>query len=251
MDFSLIIPTFIAGILTFLAPCTLPLLPGYLAFISGASFDDLKNPAKARSARRQIFFNGLLFIIGFSLVFIILGSLIGLIGLALAPFRLWLTRVSGVLVIFFGLMMLNVFKLSFFNVERHIKVPSMLKRGTPGSSLLLGSAFGFGWTPCVGPVLGAVLALAATSTTVLQGAFLLFIFSLGLAVPFLVIAAGIGSATKYIEKISPYLHAITIIGGILLVFLGILLLTNNFSALIGYGYRLLQFINYDRLLNYL
>lgn len=252
MDLSLIIPSFIAGILTFLAPCTLPLVPGYLGFISGTSLEDLKDPTKSSSVRRKIFINGLFFIIGFSAVFIIMGTLVGFVGGSLlAPYRLWLSRIGGIFVVLFGLFMLNVLKLPFLQREFQIKTPALLGRGRTANSFILGSAFAFGWTPCVGPILGSILLLASTSATALQGALLLSVFSLGLAVPFLVIAAGIGSASRYVNNLSRWLNVIFIIGGIFLIFLGILLLTGNIGLLISYGYRLFQFIDYDKLLDYL
>lgn len=251
MDFSLIIPAFIAGMLTFFAPCTLPLVPGYLGFISGVSTSDLRDPATAKLARRKIFLNGLLYVIGFSLIFIALGSLFGLGGAVFAQYRIWLSRIGGIFVIIFGLYVIGVLRLSFLNVEKHISGIKALKPGNPTSSLIFGATFAFGWTPCVGPILGSILTLAASSATVGQGAFLLAVFSLGLAVPFLIIAAGIGSASNYLVKLSKYLNVIAIIGGIFLVFLGLLLLTNRISIWITYFYRLFDFINYERLLDFL
>src|SRR3989344_7045516 len=177
MDFSLIIPAFIAGILTFLAPCTLPLVPGYLGFISGVSANDLRDPTKAKVARRKIFLNGVLYVIGFSLIFIILGSLFGLGGAALIKYRLWLSRIGGIFVIFFGLFMTGVLKLPLLNIEKHFGNIKALKPGNPASSLIFGAAFALGWTPCIGPILGSILTLAAASATVGQGAFLLAVFS--------------------------------------------------------------------------
>lgn len=251
MEFSLIIPSFIAGILTFLAPCTLPLVPGYLGFISGASLDDLKDPEKAGKARKKIFLNGLFFVIGFSLVFIVLGSLAGFAGRSLIQYRFWLSRIGGVFVIVFGLFMMGVLKLPFLTKERQLHVPSIFQRGKPFNSFILGFAFALGWTPCVGPILGSILTLAAVSSTVGQGAILLAVFSLGLAVPFLIIAVGIGWASQHLNKISKYLNAISFIGGIFLVFLGILLVTNSFAVWISYFYRFFSFINYDSLLDHL
>lgn len=249
---NLIVPAFIAGIFTFLAPCTLPLVPGYLGFISGASIEDLKEPEKARAARWKIFMNGVFYVIGFSVIFIVFGTLAGFIGqTVLAPYRIWLTRIGGVFVIVFGLMMLNVFKLPFFNAVTNLKLPSVFKRGGPLSSFTLGAAFAFGWTPCVGPILASVLFLASTSTTALQGAFLLLIFSLGLAIPFLAVAVGIGSAARYINRISRYLNVVSIIGGVLLIFIGMLLITDKFILLISYGYRALRFINYESIYRFL
>ena len=246
-----IISVFIAGILTFLAPCTLPLVPAYIGFISGVSADDLSDPKKAKSTRRKVFLNGLFFVIGFSVVFIIFGTLIGLLGQALVPFRIWLTRIAGAFIIIFGLFMLGVFKLPFLQVEKRLKIPSFLEIGKPSSSLAIGSAFAFGWTPCVGPVLGAVLALASTSTTAIQGGLLLSVFSAGLAIPFLLVALGLSKATEYIENISKYLKWVSTIGAIFLILLGILLITNNFTLLIQYGFQLLDFINYEGIYKFL
>lgn len=269
MDFTLIIPAFIAGVLTFLAPCTLPLVPAYLGFISGTSLDELKDPAKAKRARLKVFLNGLFFVLGWTLVFTVLGTLIGFIGGAvLAPYRLWLARIGGVFVIVFGLFMLNVVKLPFLAREWQPRVPvprptqagtpaalrglgAIFQRGRPANSFILGSAFGIGWTPCVGPILGSILLLASTTATAAQGALLLAVFSLGLALPFLAIAAGVGQASQYIERFSKYLNIVSIIGGIFLILLGMLLFTNNMALLISSGYRIFRFIEYERLLDYL
>lgn len=251
ISIGFIISAFVAGLFMFLAPCTLPLVPAYLGFISGVSADDFKDPAKANFARRKIIINGIFFVIGFSLIFILFGTLAGLVGQGLVPYRIWLTRVSGVLVIIFGLFMLGAFKISFLQSDKRIRIPSFLKVGKPTSSLAIGSAFAFGWTPCVGPVLGSILLLASTSTNALQGALLLTVFSAGLAIPFLLVAFGFSHATKYIEKISKYLKWMSIIGGIFLIILGFLLVTNNFSILIQYGYQLFGFINYEAILDYL
>ncbi|MBI2097725.1 MAG: sulfite exporter TauE/SafE family protein [Candidatus Vogelbacteria bacterium] len=251
IGFIFVISTFFAGILTFLAPCTLPLVPAYLGFISGVDQEELKNPITARQARRKIFLNGLAFVVGFSSVFIAFGVLAGFVGQALAPYRVWLARFGGGLVIIFGLFMLGFFKLKFFQDNKRIPVPKWLTLGKPSSSLFIGGTFALGWTPCVGPILGSVLLLAGTSATALQGGLLLAIFSLGLAIPFLLIALVFYRAMKYIDAISKYLKWVSIIGGVFLIILGVLLMTDNFGLLIQYGYNLLKFINYDRLLDYL
>lgn len=248
---AFILSSFVAGILTFLAPCTLPLVPAYLGFISGVDQSALKDPATAPAARRKIFWNGAAFIVGFSLVFIVFGVLAGLLGQALAPFRIWLARAGGVLIILFGLFMLGVFRLSFLESDKRFRIFQRLPLGRPSSSVFIGGAFALGWTPCVGPILGSILLLAGTSATALSGGLLLTVFSLGLAIPFLLIAFGFSRATKYIEKISKYLKAVSVIGGIFLILLGGLLVTDNFGLLIQYGYQLLDGINYDRLLDYL
>lgn len=249
--FALIIPSLIAGVLTFLAPCTLPLVPGYLGFISGASLEDLKDPEKAPKARWKIFWNSLAFIIGFSTIFVLLGTLAGFLGSALVPYRIWLTRIGGVFVILFGIFMLNVIKIPLLSGEKRLRVPNLFQRGNVINSAILGAAFGIGWTPCVGPILGSILLLASASATAIQGAILLAIFSAGLAVPFLLIAVGIGSASRHISKLSKYLNIVSVIGGVFLILLGILLLTDNIGLLVSYGFQFLEFINYDALLEYL
>lgn len=252
METNLIIPSFIAGLLTFIAPCTLPLIPAYLGFISGVPLKDLKDAEKSNQIRLKIFLNGAVFIIGFSFVFIALGTLVAFVGSAfLAPYRFWFTKIGGIFVISFGLFMLNILKIPFLAKEWRLKTPAPFERGKPTNSFVLGSAFAFGWTPCIGPVLGSILFIASASATTLQGAFLLSVFSLGLAIPFLLVALGIGSANRFITKINRYLNIVSIIGGIFMIVLGILLFTDNMALLISYGFRIFNFINYDRLLDYL
>ena len=246
-----IISAFVAGLITFLAPCTLPLVPAYLGFISGVPASELKDPLKTKAAQRRILLNGIFFTLGFSVVFIIFGTLIGLLGQELVPYRAWLTRVSGGLIILFGLLMLGVFNLPFLQTEKRLRIPSFLKVGKPSTSFVIGSSFAFGWTPCVGPILGSILLLASSSATAWQAAFLLAVFSVGLAIPFILVALGISKATLYIGKISKYLKWTSIIGGVFLVLLGILLITDNFMLLIRYGFQLFDFINYDEIYKFL
>lgn len=251
MDLSLAIPAFIAGLLTFLAPCTLPLVPAYLGFISGVSQKELGQTKRLGRIKAKIFLNGLFFILGFSVIFVLIGTLVGFVGTTLAQFRPWLSRIGGILVILFGLFMLNVVKLPWLGREIRLKTPSFFTAGKPLNSFALGFSFGLGWTPCVGPVLGAILTLAAVQATAIQGGLLLGVFSLGLAIPFLLIAAIIESASNFIFKAGRFLRIVSIIGGLFLIFLGLLLLTNRFSLWIAFFYRLFDFINYDRLLEYL
>lgn len=248
-----LVSAFIAGLLMFLAPCTLPIVPAYLGFISGVSLKDLAHleGEERRRSQRQIFLNGVAFVLGFSIIFILFGVLAGLLGQALADVRIWLSRIGGVFVILFGLFMLGAFRLPFLQVEKRMKVPSFMKIGSPATSFGIGSAFAFGWTPCVGPILASILLLASTSATVMQGGILLAVFSFGLAIPFLLVAGLTSYASSFIEKGSVYLKWVSVIGGVFLIGLGLLLLTNNFDLTIQYGYELLDFINYDRLLDYL
>lgn len=190
--------------------------------------------------------------LGFSVVFIVFGSLAGFIGgTLLSPYRFWLTRIGGAFIVFFGLFMLNVINIPLFRKEFQFRTPAIFERGKAFSSLILGAAFALGWTPCVGPILGSILLLASTSTSAFQGAFLLGIFSLGLAVPFLMIAAAVGSASDYINRIGPLLKFITFFGGIFLIILGALMLTDKMSIFISYIYQIFDFIHYERILDYL
>ncbi|MCH8048986.1 sulfite exporter TauE/SafE family protein [Patescibacteria group bacterium] len=263
---AFIIPAFIAGILTFLAPCTLPLVPAYLSFISGASAADLRDPKKALKARAKVFMNGVFYVVGFSLVFIILGSLFGLGGGTFLQYRPLITKIGGLLVIFFGLFLLlpalNVLLggkiplskiplFSFFARDHQLAITKKLKPGNPLSSFLLGVTFAFGWTPCVGPILAVILTFAASSATVGSGTLLLIVFSAGLAIPFLLVALGIGWALKHLSKASKYLNWVSIIGGLFLILMGIFMLTDNFTLWIATFSQVLDFINYDSILEYL
>lgn len=249
-----IISAFIAGLLTFVAPCTLPLVPGYLGFISGISAKDLRDPLKQKGARRKIFISGVLFVLGFSAVFIFFGTLFGLGGSVFATYRPLLQQIGGAVVMLFGLYMIGILKLpslSFFESEHHFSLGRYLKPGQPTSSVLFGMTFAFGWTPCIGPILGSILTLAASSATVGTGALLLLVFSAGLAVPFLIIAATIGSASEHLQKLDRWLHGISVVGGLFLIFLGFLLMTNAYGAWVGWFYQLFNVVQYERLLDYL
>ena len=240
MTIELIIPSFLAGVLTFIAPCTLPLVPAYISFISGESTN-----------KGKILMNGLLFIFGFSLVFILFGILFGLLGSAIVPYRIWLTRIGGIFVILFGLFMLKIINISFLNQTEKIQLSPIFKRGEPLSSFLLGSSFAFGWTPCVGPILGSILILASTTSNVWQGGLLLSVFSLGLGTPFLLIAVGIGSASEKIKSFSKYLGIVEKVGGVFLIFLGILLFLDKLNLLVSWGFELFNRVNYDSIIKYL
>lgn len=252
LSLTFIISAFIAGIVTFLAPCTLPLVPGYLSFISGASVSDLQNPARAAKARLKIFLNGLLYVIGFSAVFILLGSLFGLGGSLFFQYRFLLTQIGGAFVILFGLFLaapaiaaltgnkvnlMNIPPFNLFVAERQIRFARKLKPGSPVSSVVFGGTFALGWSPCVGPILGTILTFAASSATVGQGAFLLSVFSAGLAIPFLLTALAIGWASSRLAKIGKYLNWVSVVGGAFLILLGVMMVTNNFLLWISLVYR--------------
>lgn len=251
MDYSLIFSAFAAGLLTFLAPCTLPLVPGFLGFISGASANDLHDENKVKLVRKKVFLNALAYVIGFSVVFIVMGTAFGFAGVALSKYKMILSRIGGVVVIVFGLYMMRVFTFSFLNTDHKLNLFSKLHPGRLSSSFLFGASFAFGWTPCVGPVLGAVLTLALTRDTVGYATFLLSIFSLGLAIPFLMIASVFGSALRYIHAMQKYMKYVSLIGGLFLIFIGILLVSGKTIVWNSFIYNTFDFLSYDRLLDYL
>lgn len=234
----------------FLAPCTLPIVPGYLAFISGVTLRETGIEARRR-ARAVVFRNALAFTLGFSIIFILLGASAGFIGAALGEWRPILSRAGGAIIILFGLTMLGALRLPFLSGERHIPVPRALALGRPESSFLIGALFALGWSPCIGPILGTVLLVASTSSLALQGALLLAVFSLGLSLPFLLTALLIHEATGLLSRMSGFVRTLTIIGGALLVALGILMLMGRMDLLVTWGYGLFDFFGYERLLQYL
>lgn len=248
MEASLVLPAFLAGILTFLAPCTLPLLPGYLAFISGVSAE---TGARSGRQRRLVFVNGLAFVAGFSAVFIFFGTAVGFFGTALAEYRLLLGRIGGAFVILFGLFLLGSGRLPFLAREFRLRPPAWIRPGRPLSSLLFGITFSLGWTPCVGPILGSVLTLAAAHSTAGEGAVLLGIFSLGLALPFLFIAGSADSGALEVKKLGGLQPWISIVGSLFLVVLGVLMLTNTLGLWVAAFFRAFAFAGYDRLLDLL
>ncbi len=254
MPTTLIIPAYIAGFLTFLAPCTLPLVPGYLVFISGTSLKDLQDPKKAPMIRWRIFLNGLMYVIGFTTIFVGFGLLFSAGGIALGAQRIWLERIGGILVIFFGLYLMNVFDHKWFrwmDMERRLPTVRGLTPGKPLSSFIFGASFALAWTPCVGPILGTILLLASTSTTALSGGLLLLVFSAGLATPFLLTALGIGQASRVLQRFTRTLGVVTVASGAFIVFLGVLLVTGNLAVWNNIAFSLFRGVNYDRLLNYM
>lgn len=237
--------------LMFLAPCTLPIVPGYLAFIAGVPLESLRDPARRRGARRAVFRNALAFVIGFSAVFILLGASAGLLGTFIGPWRYVLAKLGGVVVILFGLTMLGLVPLGALQRERHIRLPSFLVLGKLSSSALIGALFAFGWSPCIGPILGTVLLIASDSATVLYGMALLGTFSAGLAVPFLLTALLVSEASVFFSRLSGFVRALSIVGGVSLILGGILMLLGTMDLFTAWAYALFDRSGYGALLNYL
>ncbi len=238
----MIISAFIAGVLMFLAPCTLPLIPGFLAFIGGAH---------AQKNRKKIVVNAFLYVLGFTVVFVLLGTIVSFISItALGSLRLWLTKIGGVFVVLAGLFMLDIIKLPSLQKTVNINVPRFFSPGSPVAAFLLGASFAFGWSPCIGPLLSTILVLASTSSSVLQGTFLLLVFSLGMGIPFMLLAITFSSAQQRVKSLTRYMSIISKVGGIFLIVLGILLFFNQLGIFVGYLFEIFRFANYESLLKY-
>ena len=217
---------FAAGLLSFLSPCVLPLVPSYVGFLTGMTLPELTG------RRRVALAHALLFIAGFSLVFVLLGASATALGSALKYYQTWIARVGGVLVILFGLVCLGVVKLGLLEQDRRLQLQHK-PVGYLGSALV-GVAFGAGWTPCIGPVLGAILSLAATTDSVARGMLLLGVYSAGLAVPFLLAAVAVDSFLDWFQRFRRFLPWVMRVSGVLLIFVGLLMATGRFTRLAGW-----------------
>lgn len=225
-----LVVAFAAGLLSFLSPCVLPLIPSYVTFITGMSLDELTAEDAARDrARRAVLVHGLLFIAGFTLVFVLMGASATFLGSLLRYASGWVERVGGVILIAFGLYLLGVLRLP--GADREWRVHLGEKPVGYLGTVLVGITFAAGWTPCIGPVLSGILALASTTGSVASGVGLLFVYSAGLAVPFLLAALLLQRFMGSMRRIGPWLPWISRISGGLLVALGILMVTGNFTTL--------------------
>jgi cytochrome c-type biogenesis protein len=211
---------FIAGLLSFVSPCVLPLVPSYLMYITGLSLDQLSDSAERQRLRKTIVVNSLLFIAGFSLVFIAFGASASLIGQMLTDYQQLLRKVGGVFIILFGLYLMGILNLRFLMSEKRVHLRSR-SAGYAGS-LLIGGTFAAGWTPCVGPVLGTMLLYASTTETLVDGIMLLVFYSAGLGLPFFGAAMGIDRFLTSFKRVRGYLGVVTGMSGIFLVLFGFL-----------------------------
>jgi cytochrome c-type biogenesis protein len=219
----------IAGLLSFLSPCVLPLMPSYISYITGVSFEDLQDATDKKRVQMLTLTNSLFFILGFSLVFISRGASSSAIGRLFVSYQNWIRIIGGVVIIFFGLFVAGVFQLNFLQRETRYHL-----RGKPAGylgSTIVGTAFAAGWTPCIGPILGTILLYASAHGSTLYGVKLLAMYSLGLAIPFLFASLAFNSFLSYSKKIKKYMRVIMFASGILLVAFGILLLTNKLTML--------------------
>lgn len=226
---------FVAGLLSFLSPCILPLVPGYISFITGISLEDLtKERSKNRKKFYRVMAGALFFILGFSLVFILLGASATLIGQFLQRYSLWFKRIGGIIIIIFGLHMIGIVNIPFLNFQKKFQTGQKLSFNLILTPFLIGLAFAFGWTPCIGPILAAILVYAGTQDTVFEGMTLLSIYSAGLGVPFLLTALAVNQFYQLTGKIKKYFRVIEWIGGLLLIFIGIFIFSDNLFILSAY-----------------
>lgn len=219
---------FVAGLASFLSPCVLPLAPVYLASMAGTGILDKGGDKK----RLHVFLHSLSFVLGFTVIFSLWGTGAGLIGSFLIDYRDTILLVVGILMIVFGVVMLASTKISWLNFEKRLS-PSLGSTTGFVRSFLTGSLFCFAWTPCVGPQLGAILTIAASSEEVFHGTYLLAVYSLGLGIPFLVLGAAFDFINPLLRKINKYSRWIYLVAGLLLIAVGILIVTNNMNWFLG------------------
>ena len=232
MDNITVFTAFAAGLISFLSPCVLPLVPGYISIISGFSLDQLKVENRKPSLTRTVLGNSVMFILGFSITFISLGASATWLGQALLSKMTLLYKIAGVIIIIFGLHLLGVFRINFLYRDKrfnNVEKP----RGVWGA-LLLGLAFAFGWTPCIGPILAGILTIASTKQSVTQGVFLLAVYSLGLGIPFLMTSLGLNRFLTFYGRFKRHFRAVEIASGALVIAVGVLVLTNSLSRLAGW-----------------
>ena len=233
------VTAFFAGLLSFVSPCVLPLIPGYLSYISGVTLDDMQGTGAAgvatvASSRRRVVIASIFFILGFSFVFVSLGAAASVIGQFLqdtSRLRL-LGKIAGVVVFIFGLHTMGLLRIDRLYSEKRVQVDRK-PRGVVGA-FLVGLAFAFGWTPCIGPILAGILTVAGAQETVGQGIRLLAVYSLGLGVPFLLTSIAINQFFAAFARIRKHYHAIEVTSGVLLCAIGVLIFTNRFTIIAQY-----------------
>jgi cytochrome c-type biogenesis protein len=229
------IAAFLAGLVSFLSPCVLPLVPGYVSLISGVGVEQLK--AHESQLLRKVMLNSVAFILGFSVVFVTLGAVATEVSQMLSRYRSTLAEIAGVVIILFGLHLTGVFKIKALYTDARLH--SVKGSSTAWGAFVIGFAFAFGWTPCVGPVLTVILTFAAAQDSITKGIALLAIYSLGLAVPFLLTALLLERFLKFYSRFRAHMHAIEVASGALLIALGVLLVIGRFTIISNY----LSFLN--------
>lgn len=226
---------FAAGIFSFLSPCVLPLIPSYLSFVSGVSLDEMRGDQAPTDVRSRVVLNSIAFIVGFSLVFVSLGASASFLGSLFFGYRNLIRILGGLFILVVGFYLIGLFKIAA--LERYLQFNLKDKPAGYLGSVLVGITFAVAWTPCVGPILGAILALAGTSGEVSRGTLLLTTYAAGLALPFFLSALAIDSFFQFSQSFRRYIQTIHVMGGVLLVVVGILLLTDYMTFLNSYVLR--------------
>ena len=221
----------VAGVLTYLSPCLLPMIPAFIAYITGVSFAEFKDENKRGEVLRKTIAHTLLFIAGFSLIFIALGLTATLLGKALFHYQKFIRVAGGILIMLFGLQPAGILKLDFLIKERKFSVAT--KSASYLSSFLIGVTFAAAWTPCAGPILGSILVLAGAKANVVIAAKLLTVYSIGIAIPFFVTALLVNTFLKHMNKLQKILNVFNKIGGVFLVVIGFLMATNYLAVISG------------------
>ena len=233
------VPTaFVAGLVSFLSPCVLPLVPGYVSLISGVGVEELK--AQETAVLRRVMLNSVAFVLGFSIVFVLLGALSTEVGQLASQYKSVLAQVAGVLVIVFGLHLTGILRIKALYADKRLH--NVKGGSTPWGAFVIGFAFAFGWTPCVGPILSGILVIAAAQNSVGKGILLLTVYSLGLAVPFLLTALGIERFMKFYTGFRRHMHVVEVVSGALLIALGVLLVFGKLTLLSQYFSFLNRFV---------
>ncbi len=222
---------FAAGLLSFVSPCVLPLVPSYITYITGLTLEELTTQTERKGVRAIIIANSLLFIAGFSIVFIAFGASASLVGQLLVTYQDFIRKLGGVLIVVFGLYVMGILKIKFLMAEKRMHLKSR-PAGYVGS-VLVGVAFAAGWTPCVGPILGTILVYASTTDSMLTGVELLSSYSLGIGLPLFITALAVDSFLNYFKKVRAYMYGISVASGIFLVLVGVLIYTNSLTLLTG------------------
>ena len=229
------IAAFLAGIVSFLSPCVLPLVPGYVSLISGASVEELQS--KDRKLLNTVLLHSLMFVLGFTVVFVMLGAAATTVGQFAREYKKQLTWIAGLVIIIFGLHLTGILKIKALYADKRLH--SVQGGKSPIGAFVIGFAFAFGWTPCLGPIISTILLMAGSSDTVTKGVLLLWVYSLGLAVPFLLTSLLIDRFLNFYGRFRKHLHTVEVISGVLLMVLGTLILTRRFTILSSY----LSFLN--------
>ncbi len=230
MDDSVgILAALTAGLISFVSPCVLPVVPAYLSFVSGLSIEEMRASGSDKSLRRTMLLNCLAFVAGFSAVFIALGASATFVGAFLNENMQILAKIAGVVIVIFGLHTIGIFKIPFLNYEKRFH-QNQKSAGMLGS-FVVGLAFAFGWTPCIGPILGAILGVASTSGSVGKGMMLLSFYSLGLGVPFILAGLSVDSFFRWSGKVKSNFRVIEIVSGLFLIIVGLMIFFDKFGWL--------------------